>query len=155
MQGCGALTLIQMPHAAQLLPVNHGNHLCSHSVQEPLPCESLFGSSYCVQDADTCHTVVQLAYGPECRVVLGARWPLLCHERDAWSQACDGADDARKPPRFYSFSVCVLIQRLQGDIIVFIALLFVLLVGYGVALYTLMWPERDWDDTTVATVFFR
>jgi hypothetical protein len=43
----------------------------------------------------------------------------------------------------------------QGDMLVFLSIILLLGIGYGVAMYTLIFPERNWDDITIAKVFYR
>lgn len=54
------------------------------------------------------------------------------------------------------FTAVLLIAGVaQGDMLVFLSIILLLGIGYGVAMYTLIFPEREWDDITIAKVFYR
>jgi hypothetical protein len=44
---------------------------------------------------------------------------------------------------------------LQGDIVVFLSIILLLMIGFGVAMYTVVFPDREWDEVTVAKLFYR
>ncbi len=49
----------------------------------------------------------------------------------------------------------IMIRRMMRDMLSFVALLVIFIAGYGVAIQTILFPSREFDDIAVASVLYR
>ena len=103
---------------------------------------------------------------------LDTRGSILCHqsntgaktggdaEHDGTVSGLTGAREDYTPQThdmapFHCVTFMLGCCGLQSDILVFFALVSIVLLGYGVSLYVVIFPHRGWDSETVGDLLFR